>query len=141
MLKYGFTPEKMQHTFDQYERAGSSVFYNIHDLLRFEKHGYYKVRDQLSREIRHGRISKNNAERVYVEYINQGINIKPFFDWIGATDSGLKLFVQERIKHGLCKISQSESFEINVQDFFDIGLFSDKASLIEKNFIIYYKGI
>lgn len=141
MLKYGFTSEKTQHTFDQYERAGSSVFYNIHDLLRFEKHGYYKVRDQLSREIRHGRISKNNAERVYVKYINQKINIKPFFDWIGATDSGLKLFVKERIKYGLYKISQSENLEISIQDYFDIGLFSDESTYIEKNFIIYYKGI
>lgn len=141
MLKYGFTPEKAQHTFDQYERAGSSVFYGIHDLLRFEKHGYCKVRDQLSREIRHGRISKNNAEKVYVKYMNQNINIKPFFDWIGATDSGFKLFVKERIKHGLCKISQSENFEIDMQDSFDIGLFSDEAISVEKNFIIYYKGI
>jgi len=141
MLKYGFTPEKSQYTFDQFERAGSSVFYNIHDLFRFEKHGYYKVRDQLSREIRHGRILKNNAERVYTKYLNRNINIKPFFNWIGATDSGLKLFVKERIKHGLCKIHQSENFEINTQDYFDISLFSEAAITIEKNFIIYHKGI
>ncbi len=78
-INCGFSPESSIYTFDQFEKSGSSVFYQIHDVLRYEKHGYIKVREQLSREIRHGRISRNNAERVYVEYINQNINIKPFF--------------------------------------------------------------
>ena len=141
MLKYGFTPENSKYTFDQYERAGSSVFYNIHDLLRFEKYGYYKVRDHLSREIRHGRILKNNAENVYVKYIGQNMNVEPFFDWIGATDSGLKLFVKERIKRGLQKITQSKDITLNVKNSFDIDFFSDTDTSIEKDFIIYYKGI
>jgi N-acetyl sugar amidotransferase len=141
MLKYGFIPEKTQHTFDQYERAGSSVFYSIHDLLRFEKHGYYKVRDQLSREIRHGRISKNNAEKVYVKYINQNKNIKPFFDWIGSTDSGFKLFIENRLLKSYRKISGEENSIARGQSLFKNEFFANSASLIDKEFILYYKGI
>ncbi|MDB4580784.1 hypothetical protein N9106_08880, partial [Akkermansiaceae bacterium] len=31
-LKFGFKPEKTEYTFDPFERAGSSVYYGIHDL-------------------------------------------------------------------------------------------------------------
>mgnify|MGYP000616120877 CR=1 FL=1 len=141
MVKYGFTPENSKYTFDQYERSGSSVFYSFHDLLRFEKYGYCKVRDQLSREIRHGRILKHNAEYVYNEYLNQSFDIKPFFDWIGATESGFKLFVREKIKYDLHKVSQSENSMVSIQSYFDTNYFSDNGTSIENFFIIYHKGI
>ena len=141
MLKYGFTPENSKYTFDQYERSGSSVFYGFHDLLRFEKHGYCKVRDQLSREIRYGRISKDKAKKVYTQYLEQSIDIRPFFNWIGATDSGFKLFIRERIHHGLNRVSSRKNEKVDAQSYFDVSFFSDKAATVEKGFIIYHKGI
>ena len=147
MIKYGFTPEKSKYTFDQYERAGSSVFYELHDLLRLEKHGYLKVRDHLSREVRHGRISKNNANLVYSKYLDQKINIKPFFDWIGATESGLKLFVKERMTHVSNKILIGDSTVLVdndslklVERYFDSGCF-EKGEPTNRDFIVYYKGV
>ena len=141
MLKYGFTPENSQHTFDQYERSGSSIFYSFHDLLRFEKHGYCKVRDQLSREIRHGRILKNNADGVYTKYLNRNIDVEPFFNWIDATDSGFKLFIKERIKRGFHKVSKIENNMTDIQGYFETNYFSDKGTLSRKDFIIYHKGL
>ncbi len=141
MLKYGLTLENSQYTFDQYERSGSSVFYGIHDLLRLEKHGYCKVRDHLSREIRHGRILKNNAQKLYTEYLSQNIDIKPFFDWLGVTDSGFQLFVKERIVHTRNKISNSENTRVNIKDIFNLDFFHDEEFSINKKFVIYHKGI
>ena len=141
ILKYGFTPEKSQYTFDQFERAGSSVFYGIHDLLRLEKHGYLKVRDQLSREIRHGRISKNDAKIIYSEYLNKGVNIKPFFDWIGSTESGLKLFIKERFVRNWQKISNKNSVKINPDHYFNTSFIQTKTSSVSQEFVVYYKGI
>jgi len=141
MLKYGFTPESSKSTFDQYERAGSSVFYNFHDLLRLEKHGYLKVRDQLSREIRHGRISKQDARKVYNLYLNQHTDIKPFFEWLGATDSGLRLFSRERIDRSMRKVGTGKNTPIDVESYFTTSFFSDNSASIEKEFIIYHKGI
>ena len=141
MLKYGFTPENAQHTFDQYERAGSSVYYAMHDLLRLEKYGYIKVRDHLSREIRHGRISKVNANELYKKYLIQSIDIKLFFDWIGATDSGFKLFAKERLLKSYNKISGKKNTIISDKDFFDVEFISIKKENIKNTFIYYHKGI
>jgi len=143
MLKYGFTPENSKYTFDQYERAGSSVFYKIHDLFRLEKYGYLKVRDQLSREIRHGRISKNNAKIIYSEYLSKAMDVKPFFDWLGATDSGRKLFIKERLASCNHKISTREDVGIDFKECFDVSYMQNKgaAANIGKEFVIYHKGI
>jgi len=141
MLKYGFTPEYSQHTFDQYERSGSSVFYGVHDLLRLEKHGYLKVRDQLSREIRHGRILKHDAEELHLKYLNQGVDIEPFFNWIGATESGTKLFIKERIIRVVNKISSNSDHIDGVQNYFKTSFFEDNKFEINKDFVIYHKGI
>jgi len=141
MLKYGFAPEKTQHTFDQYERAGSSVFYSIHDLLRLERHGYLKVRDHLSREIRHKRITKNNAKELYALYASQYVDIKPFFDWIGSTDSGYKLLLKERFKYSYKKISKKANKTIKIQDYFISSYFEGQNHCSTKGFVIYHKGI
>ena len=68
-------------------------------------------------------------------------DIKPFFDWIGATESGFKLFVKEKIKYDLHKVSQSENSIVSIQSYFDTDYFSDNSTSIESFFIIYHKGI
>ena len=141
ILKYGFTPEKSQYTFDQFERSGSSVFYKIHDILRYEKHGYIKVKDQLSREIRHGRILRGKAAKLYAKYLNQDRDIKPFFDWLGVTDSGFELFIKERLAHAQTKISNKKNVRINSKDSFNFDFIHDNEFPITKSFLIYYKGI
>jgi hypothetical protein len=141
MLKYGFAPENSKYTFDQYERSGSSVYYGVHDLLRLENHGYCKVREQLSREIRHNRISRINAKKLYVLYSNQYVDIKPFFDWIGSTNSGYKLFLKERFKYSYKKLLNKTNKTISMKNYFNTSYFEDESHAITKDFIVYHKGI
>lgn len=99
-IEFGFKPEANSYTFDPYERAGSSVYYGIHDLLKFERRGYRKVVDHITRETRHGRVS--NIERVQLcdLYSNQKLDsseLKEFFDWLGVTDSGFDWFLSHKL--------------------------------------------
>ena len=84
----GFVSEKQTRTFDPFQRAGSSVYYELHDLLRLKKHGYLKVRDQLNREVRFRRISRDNALRVYEEYLSKTWNLDTFYQWLDITKTG-----------------------------------------------------
>jgi hypothetical protein len=57
---------------------------NIHDLLKLYKHGYSKVTDHLTREIRFKRIDKNSALKLVKKYETNKIkNSKLFCDWLG----------------------------------------------------------
>jgi len=97
VLAFGFKPEKNPYSFDVYERAGSSVYYKLHDLLKFKRMGYRKIRDHLVREIRHGRLDRDSAVALEQTYSETPVNIKPFFDWLGTTKSGYDWFKMHRL--------------------------------------------
>ena len=96
-VSFGFKPEKNSASFDVYERAGSSVYYKLHDLLKFKRTGYRKVRDHVVRELRHGRLDRVTAVEIDRLYSGNPVHIKPFFDWLGVTTSGYDWFVKHRL--------------------------------------------
>ena len=97
VIKFGFQPETSASTFDVYERAGSSVYYKLHDLLKFKRLGYRKITDHLVREIRHGRLTRAEAVVIEATYSQSQVNIKPFFDWLGTSKSGYDWFKMHRL--------------------------------------------
>ena len=89
----------------------------------------------------HNRISKNNAKELYALYFKQHVDIKPFFDWIGSTNSGYELFLKERFKSSYKKITNKTNKEIGMENYFNSGYFKDQCYSVMKNFIVYQKGI
>ena len=116
-ISFGFKPETNSYTFDPYERAGSSVYYGIHDLLKFERRGYRKVMDHITRETRHGRVSNSERIQLHDMYSNQKLDsneLKEFFDWLGVTDSGFDWFMSHKMLRSqeLIACQKSEKIEI-----------------------------
>ncbi len=93
----GFQPQAQTATFDPYERAGDSVYYEVHDLLRLLRTGYRKCRDHLVREIRHGRISRDEALSLESAYTRSRVDLGGFFDWLGVTSSGRDWLLAKRL--------------------------------------------
>ena len=96
-LRFGFQPEKHSSTFDPYERAGNSVYYNLHDLLKFKRVGYQKIDDHVARELRHKRLTISNAKELKKMYRLNFSSLDPFFDWLGVTSSGRKWYLKHRL--------------------------------------------
>jgi len=141
MVKYGFKPENSIYTFDQFERSGSSVYYGLHDLLRFEKFGYKKVRDHLSREIRFKRISRADSVKLYGEYVTRKVDLLPFFKWLGVTNSGYKKFLSSRLSNCNQMIGEERNLK-NIDVEFKNGYIVKSSLVTPKNFYLnYFKGI
>jgi N-acetyl sugar amidotransferase len=98
VVEFGFQPESNTSSFDIYERAGSSVYYQLHDLLKYKRVGYRKISDHVAREIRHGRISTEQGSDLIEHYTKSKVNIKPFFDWLDVSSSGYEWFKLHRLK-------------------------------------------
>lgn len=83
--EFGAISARNPRTFDTYDRIDDMTYMSIHDVLKFYLHGYSRVTDNLSREIRFGRISREDAvtlEKYFQsEYPRQ--NIQMFLDWLG----------------------------------------------------------
>jgi hypothetical protein len=66
----------------------------LHDQLKLYKHGYSKVTDHASREIRHGRLTRDQA-LAWVRRCEQlaPANLDLFCQWLGMDPSGLRFML------------------------------------------------
>ena len=94
--KYGYLTSSFPRTFDTYDYVDCYNYMNLHDLLKLYKHGYSKVTDHASREIRFGRITRDQGlelvrkhELIEPEYLNL------FTDWLGMNKKGLYLIMDQ----------------------------------------------
>lgn len=102
VAKFGFRGARLPRTFDPYDHVDSLTYMGIHDWLKFLRHGYSKVTDHASREIRHGRLTRKRAERLVTHYETGMVPwLECFADWLGATLPGIMLaadrFSKERL--------------------------------------------
>lgn len=138
-IDFYYKPEKTSMTFDYFERAGSSVYYGIHDLLKFKRIGYRKLLDQLSREIRHERVKRSQAALACKSYANYLPSVELFFKWLGVSDSGKKWFIDHHLQKELDTLLSYENCTTIVGN--EIEKFCAVAHEPEEHFIPFGKGI
>jgi len=87
---HGFRSSKFARTFDTYDHVDCYNYMDLHDVLKLYKHGYSRVTDHASREIRHGRLDRYTAQSL-VRYYEQvpARHSDLFCEWLGITHDGL----------------------------------------------------
>lgn len=88
--KYNFETMLQQRTFDYYNHTDCFHYTGLHDYIKFLKYGYGKITDHVSREIRWGRISRNEGIKLVENYQN----ILPsdtylFTEWLNISEKEL----------------------------------------------------
>jgi N-acetyl sugar amidotransferase len=139
ILSCGFLPEHNTSSFDIYERAGSSVYYQLHDLLKYKRVGYRKVKDHLVREIRHGRITIEDARKLEQEYTQSKVDVSKFFKWLGVSKSGLDWFVMHRLSGYEHLIGEASETKIELP--IPLKELINPSYIAKKDFIPFGKGI
>ncbi|MDA0120148.1 N-acetyl sugar amidotransferase [Vibrio sp. T11.5] len=143
MTEFGFIPETNTATFDIYERAGSSVYYQFHDLLKMKRIGYRKVNDHVAREIRHGRLTNEDGLSLLSHYKGSRVFIKPFFEWLGVTKSGYEWFKLHRLSNQLELISEVKTFDAPppfvIAD--ELKRYLSESKVAEEQFVTFGKGL
>jgi N-acetyl sugar amidotransferase len=81
-------------TFDTYNDVDCFNYSDVHDHIKFLKHGYSKVTDHVCREIRLKRLTREEG----IELIKKYRGIKPasihqFLDWIGMKESAFNFII------------------------------------------------
>lgn len=94
--KYQYRTAAFARTFDCYDYVDCFNYMNLHDQLKLYKQGYSKVTDHACREIRHGRISREQGLALVRQYEQVQIKYMPqFLEWLGVTERSLQ-FVMDR---------------------------------------------
>ena len=87
---------KVERTFDYYNDSDSYVYMGLHDYIKSLKHGYSKVTDHASREIRLKRLKKRDAIEIVKKFtLDRPKHISMFCEWLGIQQSGLSFILDE----------------------------------------------
>jgi N-acetyl sugar amidotransferase len=87
LQKYDYYTGPQLRTFDTYNDIHCSVYSSLHDAIKFRKWGYGKISDHVSREIRLGRLSREDGIHLVGRYNNKPEDDAPdFAQWIGLSE-------------------------------------------------------
>ena len=89
IAQYGYETARQRRTFDTYNDVDCFNYSDVHDYIKFVKHGYGKVTDHASREIRLKRLTREQGIALVKKYQN----LKPgkkalslFLKWVGLSE-------------------------------------------------------
>ena len=83
---YGYEGRRTSRAYSFFDNPDCPAYFGIQDMLKQIKFGYSKATDQLTREIRHGRISRTKALRIERKLLaSRPEGIKEFADWLGVS--------------------------------------------------------
>lgn len=96
MREYGYRTASFPRSFDCYDYVDCFNYMGIHDQLKLYKQGYSKVTDHASREIRFGRLTREQGlalvqrhEQAPFKYQDQ------FCEWLGVTPRSLQFLLDQ----------------------------------------------
>jgi N-acetyl sugar amidotransferase len=141
ILKFGALAARNPRTFDTYDRIDDMTYMAVHDVLKFYQHGYSRVTDNLCREIRFGRITRENAkviEKYYqAEYPKEAIEV--FLKWLGMEYKSFEWYANRMSYFG--KEPGSHALNDSSNTFISGFLNNENDVMNEKEFILYGKGL
>lgn len=93
---YDYKGARFARTFDTYDHVDCYNFMDVHDHMKYLKHGYSKVTDHACREIRHRRLTRKQARSLVAHHEGRPLrHLGKFCDWLGITERGLEFTVNQ----------------------------------------------
>lgn len=94
--QHSYRGAQFARTFDTYDHTDCYAYMGVHDLLKYYKHGYSKVTDHACREIRHGRLKREEAVALVRHHRDQvAPHMDLFENWLGLTSGGLQFLLDQ----------------------------------------------
>jgi N-acetyl sugar amidotransferase len=93
---YGYRTSKFSRTFDTYDYVDCFNYMNLHDQIKLYKHGFSKVTDHATREIRHGRITREEGLVLVKTHEQRPVEYSDLFlDWLGVNERSLLFIIDQ----------------------------------------------
>ena len=150
--KFNYKTYNQNRTIDCYDNVDCFNYNNLHDLLKLYKHGYSKITDLVTREIRHGRITKNQGIKFIINNEKKKIKYLDLFcDWIGIDPKSIHFILNKfRNKNFWKKIDldqwkfighSSKYSKLNLNKKINLNFISNSKIKNTKKYIIFGKGM
>lgn len=119
MIKiYNYESALQTRTFDTYNDIDCWNYSDIHDYIKYLKHGYSKVVDHACREIRLKRMTREQGIILVKQYLNRKPeNLNLFLEWIGITEIGFNYLLDQHRNNTIWKRNDQWEWESSFPDF------------------------
>jgi hypothetical protein len=142
VARFGAHCARNHRTFDTYDRIDDMTYMTVHDMLKFSKLGYSRVTDNLCREIRFGRITREDAlviER-YCQAEVPEAEIASFCAWLGISVVGFH-WLGKQIKTDPADLPVRPTLSDRQARFVDSFLTNAPAVAEGGTYTVYGKGL
>ena len=139
MIKlYNYETSLQTRTFDTYNDVDCFNYSDVHDYIKYIKHGYGKVTDHVSREIRLRHMTLEKGIELIKNYTPiQPKNLQLFLNWIGITENSFYYLIDQHRNKKLWQRNENWNWELKsdflIENIIDEKSINAKLELIEKN--------
>lgn len=93
---HGYKSARFHRTFDTYDYVDCWNYMDLHDTLKLHKHGYSKITDHVTREIRFGRLTREQGLHLVQQHEQRATEYSDLFcEWLGLTQRGLQFMLDQ----------------------------------------------
>jgi hypothetical protein len=110
---YGYETKEQTRTFDTYNDVDCWNYSDVHDYVKYLKHGYGKVTDHASREIRLRRMTRKQGIDLVKKYTPlKPQNLSHFLEWIGMTGNSFHYIIDQHRNKDIWKRNDEWEWEL-----------------------------
>ena len=96
IVEYDYRTASFSRTFDCYDYVDCFNYMDLHDHIKLYKHGYSKVTDHASREIRFGRLTRQQGLALVRQYERSSPKYDDqFCEWLGVKPRSLQFMLDQ----------------------------------------------
>ena len=115
--EYGYETAIQARTFDTYNDVDCWNYSDVHDYIKWLKHGYGKVVDHACREIRLRRMTRDEGIELVRQYqAREPQNLQLFLAWLGITENAFHYIVDQHRNPRVWR--RDENWDWNVRQNF-----------------------
>jgi N-acetyl sugar amidotransferase len=110
---YDYENYPQTRTFDPFNDVDCFNYSDVHDYIKFIKFGYSKATDHACREIRLGKITRQQGIELVRKYTTIAPkNLQLFLDWIGMTENGFNFILDQHRNKKIWKRNENWQWEM-----------------------------
>lgn len=112
--RYNYESKEQTRTFDSYNDVDCYNYSDVHDYIKFLKHGYGKVTDHVSREIRLRRMTREQGLEMVKKYATKiPENLNKFLEWIGISLNSFNYLMDQHRNKKMWSRNDNWEWELN----------------------------
>jgi N-acetyl sugar amidotransferase len=128
---YGYETAPQTRTFDKYNDIDCWNYSDVHDYIKWLKHGYGKVVDHVCRDIRLGHMTRGQGVHQILRYLETiPKNMELFLNWIGITENAFHYLIDQHRNPRFWKRNDQWEWENTSGFYWELHKIKNHISLV-----------